>query len=61
MTLDPSSRPSRGKLGGWLSAIIGGRSSGGRVTHVSNLSPRVLNDIGLHQEVIDSLLYDRRR
>ena len=60
MTLDPTSRPARGKIGGWLSSLMGGRSSGGRITPVSGLPPRVLNDIGLQQDVIDALLRHRR-
>ena len=61
MTVDPTNPASRRRPSalGWLSGLLP-RSSGGRVTHVSDLPPRVLNDIGLHQDLVDAFLRHRR-
>lgn len=45
---------------GWLGAVLEARSRARRVTSVADLSPRILNDIGLHQGIIDSITWDRR-
>ena len=57
MTYDPSSASRR--HGGWFSRLLP-RTRVGRATHVNDLPPRVLNDIGLHQDVVDALLRHRR-
>jgi len=60
MTYDSSDTPRRRTSGfGWFSSLLP-RASGGRVTRASDLPPRMLNDIGLHQDVIDALLRHRR-
>jgi hypothetical protein len=60
LTLDPSQAPTRRRsCFGWLAGMLP-RSSGGRLTPVSDLPPRVLNDIGLHQDIVDALLRHRR-
>jgi hypothetical protein len=60
MTFDPSNPPSRQRSGlGWLSGLLP-RSSGGRLTRVSDLPPRVLDDIGLNQDLVDAFLRHRR-
>jgi hypothetical protein len=61
MSYDSSDTPARRRAShfGWFSGLLP-RSSGGRPTHVSDLPPRVLNDIGLHQDVVDAFLRHRR-
>lgn len=60
MTFDPSSPNTRGKVTGWFSSLMGGRSSGGRMTRVSDLPPRVLDDIGINRDFVDVMLRHRR-
>jgi hypothetical protein len=59
MTYDSSNSPTRRRMSGWFSSLLP-RSGGSRVTHASDLPPRVLNDIGLHQDVVDAILRHRR-
>ena len=61
MTYDSSDMPARRHAShfGWFSSLLP-RSGGSRVTRVSDLPPRVLNDIGLHQDVVDAILRHRR-
>jgi hypothetical protein len=60
MTFDPTNPSSRRPSGlGWLDGLLP-RSSGGRLTHVSDLPPRVLDDIGLHRDLVDAFLRHRR-
>jgi hypothetical protein len=62
MTFDPTSPPARGRSSrlGWFSGLLGGRSTGGRTTRVSDLPPHLLNDIGLRQDLVDVTLRHRR-
>ena len=60
MTLAPSSRATPRKVTGWLSSLLGGRSSGGRITRVSDLPAWLLDDIGINPSVVDPPLRRRR-
>lgn len=61
MSYDSSDTPARRRAShfGWFSGLLP-RTSRGRITPVSDLPPRVLNDIGLDQHVFDALLRHRR-
>ena len=60
MTYDSSSSPRRRTSNfGWFSSLLP-RSSGSRVSRASDLPPRLLNDIGLQQDVVDAILRHRR-
>lgn len=60
--IDPTSPRTRGRISplGWFSDLLGGRSTGGRTTRVTDLPPRLLNDIGLSQDFVDAMLRHRR-
>lgn len=44
---------------GWLPGLLP-RPSHGRVTRVDDLPQHIIDDIGLHQHVVDALLRHRR-
>lgn len=61
-TIDPTSPRTRGRSSRlcWFSNLLGGRSTGGRTTRVSDLPPHLLRDIGLGQDRVDVMLRHRR-
>lgn len=62
MTFDPTSPPlrSRGLRPRWLTGLFGPRSTRERLTHVSELPPRILDDIGISRDLVDVMQRHRR-
>ena len=61
MSYDSSDLPTRRRASrfGWFSGLLPGPSHG-RITRADELPPRIIDDLGLHQHVVDALLRHRR-
>jgi len=61
MSYDTSDMPTRRRASrfGWFSSFLPALGHS-RITRVDELPPRVLDDLGLHQHVVDALLRHRR-